>query len=309
MNKGSILLVDDEEALLYALEKELTDEGYEVDSVEQGKEALRKLETKQYDLTITDIMLGDINGLEILKNAKSKSSHSAVIMITGHGELSTAIESLRLGAYDYIEKPCERGVFISTVNQAVDESRLRKELSQKYLHLENTITSLEIEAADKSRIQNLLEKNQLAMESRLETLTQDLKNKSIALREILVEVEKEKFRLKECVQANVEHFIVPILEKIKQNGNSSDKSYIKLLEKTIEGVVSEFGLELSKVKSELSSKEIEICNMVRSGLSSKEIADTLNISPRTIDTHRTNIRKKLKLSNQKVNLSNFLKKL
>ena len=74
-------------------------------------------------------------------------------------------------------------------------------------------------------------------------------------------------------------------------------------------MISEFGVELSKIKSELSSKEIEICNMVRSGLSTKEIAETLNLSPRTIDTHRTNIRKKLKLSNQKINLPNFLKKL
>jgi DNA-binding NarL/FixJ family response regulator len=309
MNKGSILLVDDEEALLYALSKELTDEGYEVDCVDKGKEALKKLEAKQYDLTITDIMLEDINGLEILKNAKSKYPDSTVIIITGHGKLSTAIESLQLGAYDYIEKPCERTNFISKVNEAIKERILKKKSIAKYHHLENAIESLKIENIDKSKIQNLLENNQSALELRFEELIQNFNNKSIALKEVLIEVDKEKVRLKKCVQANVEYIVVPILERIKQNGNPTDKNYIKLLEKTIEDVISEFGVELSKIKSELSSKEIEICNMVRSGLSTKEIAETLNLSPRTIDTHRTNIRKKLKLSNQKINLPNFLKKL
>lgn len=67
MNKHSILLVDDEEAILYALEKDLRKEGYFVDSASGGQEAIEKLRKKNFDLTISDLMLGDINGIEVLK--------------------------------------------------------------------------------------------------------------------------------------------------------------------------------------------------------------------------------------------------
>lgn len=136
-----------------------------------------------------------------------------------------------------------------------------------------------------------------------------LEQKNIALREILEQVGAEKKMIKDEVLANIEHLLLPILEKIKSDPVYSDNPQMDLLEKNVRGLVSSFGKKISQHSLKLTPREIEICDMIKHGLSNKEMAKVSHISVHTIETHRENIRRKLNLRKKKINLGSFLKSL
>lgn len=131
-----------------------------------------------------------------------------------------------------------------------------------------------------------------------------LEQKNIALRELLEHVEIEKKIIKEQVHANVENLLLPILKKVKMK-NGDDK-YLELLEHNLKDLTSSFGMKITDVHLRLSPREIEICNMIRSGFTSKEIAKALDITYKTAEKHRNNIRKKLGIVKKDINLVTFL---
>lgn len=144
-------------------------------------------------------------------------------------------------------------------------------------------------------------------EEMLQKQNKALEQKNIALREFFGQVELEKKEIKNNVIANTENLLLPILQKLRLKGES--RKYINLLRKSLQELTSSFGAKLTKKEAKLTSREIEICNMIKNGLASKEIADLLNISLRTIEKHRTNIRKKLGITKKEANLTSFLKTL
>ncbi|HUJ11325.1 MAG TPA: sigma-54 dependent transcriptional regulator [Verrucomicrobiae bacterium] len=125
--RAEILLVDDEEALCTAAEKILIKEGYRVSTVNTAQEGLAKFESEGADLLITDLMLPDIDGIALLKRAKELRPTIEVIVITGHATIEKAVEAMRLGAYDFIEKPLDRTALLKTVSKAVEKQRLAEE--------------------------------------------------------------------------------------------------------------------------------------------------------------------------------------
>ena len=138
--------------------------------------------------------------------------------------------------------------------------------------------------------------------------TEELKYKNIALREILTQIEIEKREMESQILTNVESLILPTLNKLK-NLRLSPKSrakYIDLLQNNLNQITSSFGKNVNEKLYRLSPREIEICNLVRSGLANKEIAGLLQISLLTVERHRHNIRQKLGISRKKVNLSTYL---
>ncbi len=133
-----------------------------------------------------------------------------------------------------------------------------------------------------------------------------LQEKNVALREVMNQVIMEKKELETRVMANVDQMIIPLLIKMKHQVSSLDIEYINLMESNIKKLTSSFGRKISKIMPKMTPRENEICNMVRSGLSSKEIAKLLNISFRSVETYRNYIRKKLGIINKKVNLATYL---
>jgi two-component system response regulator HydG len=125
--RAEILLVDDEEALCTAAEKILVKEGYRVATVNTARDGLAKFEADGADLLITDLMLPDIDGITLLKRAKELRPTIEVIVITGHGTVEKAVEAMRLGAYDFIEKPLDRNALLKAVAKAVEKRRLTDE--------------------------------------------------------------------------------------------------------------------------------------------------------------------------------------
>lgn len=136
-----------------------------------------------------------------------------------------------------------------------------------------------------------------------------LNAKNIALGEILSRIELEKRQIKEDMMANLEELVLPLLSKLKRKSSVLDRRRLELLEDSLKEIVSPFGGAISNQKWKLSPREIEICSMIRKGLSTKEISGLLNTSIRTVDNHRNRIRKKLGVSQHKINLISLLQEL
>jgi DNA-binding NtrC family response regulator len=126
--KRKILVVDDEILILKSINTELKRSGYNVDTVENGEDALAMLKKHKYDLLITDLMLEGIGGLELLAETRKKLPTMPVIIITGYGELDSAIEALRLGAADYLLKPCSNEELILRVDNCIEKLELQERI-------------------------------------------------------------------------------------------------------------------------------------------------------------------------------------
>lgn len=124
---GSILIVDDEEAIRTSLRSILEDEGYDVTVAVNGIEALKQYGMDPPDLMILDIWMPELDGLETLRRAKELVPTTQVMMMSGHGSIETAVKAVKLGAYDYIEKPLSLENVTHRVKQALEQYRLAQE--------------------------------------------------------------------------------------------------------------------------------------------------------------------------------------
>jgi len=123
----SILIVDDEVSILRSLSGILSDEGFETLTATNGYEALKILESESPDLVLLDIWMPGMDGIDTLKEIKKNHPGLAVIMITGHGTIETAVNSTKIGAYDFIEKPISIDKVIVSINNALNFRRLEEE--------------------------------------------------------------------------------------------------------------------------------------------------------------------------------------
>jgi DNA-binding NtrC family response regulator len=138
---AKILLVEDEKAIRNVLRNILEDEnkGYKISDAENGKQALEILTKEEHDLVLCDIKMPGMDGIEVLEAIKANHPEVAVVMISGHGDIDTAVESMRKGAYDYISKPPDLNRLLNTVRNALDRNSLvkenktlKKKISKKY---------------------------------------------------------------------------------------------------------------------------------------------------------------------------------
>lgn len=178
-----------------------------------------------------------------------------------------------------------------------------------FLKEERSLINAIAERLGRTSEQKKAEKALFESEQQLKNQNQLLKEKNIALREIMNQVIMEKKNLEERVMDNVDQFLLPLVDKLKNNGSQIDIGYLTLLEDTLKQMTSAFGSNIARRMPRLTPRENEICNMIRTGLSSKEIARVLNISHRSVETYRNYIRKKLGIINQKINLASFLSTL
>jgi DNA-binding NtrC family response regulator len=142
-----ILVVDDEEIVIKSCLRILDGADYQVEAVQDGREALRKVEEIPYDILILDIMMPGMDGLEVLRRVKETHPDVDVIMVTGLSQIDTAVQAMKLGAFDYISKPFEPDELIMVVQRALERRRLlqenlslKSEISSKY-RFENIVGS------------------------------------------------------------------------------------------------------------------------------------------------------------------------
>lgn len=123
MSKGKILVVDDEDIVLISCKRALLPEGFEVKTAQNGIEGLKMIEEERFDLVFTDLKMPDIDGIEVLRIIKQRWPETGVIIITGYQTVDSAVKAIKLGAYDYIEKPFTPDGIINAVNRALEERK------------------------------------------------------------------------------------------------------------------------------------------------------------------------------------------
>jgi len=136
-----ILIIEDEEPIRRVLRRILTEEdsSYEVDEAPDGKEGLEKINNNNYDLVLCDIKMPKLDGIEVLESVKFSNKNLPFIMLTGHGNISTAVEAMKLGAYDFISKPPDLNRLLNSVRHALEKNTLvteniilKKQVAKKY---------------------------------------------------------------------------------------------------------------------------------------------------------------------------------
>jgi len=152
----SILVVDDESDVREVLVELLKEHGYSVTGSETVAEALRKISEDVYDLIITDLKMGDRSGMEILRAAKDTTPTVEVIMITGYGTVESAVEAMRLGAFDYIMKPWNMDELLVRVERALGRKRMTEEIERLRERLRNDFDTIIAESENMKEVLHLI---------------------------------------------------------------------------------------------------------------------------------------------------------
>jgi two-component system nitrogen regulation response regulator NtrX len=129
VKKRRILVIDDEKAIRETLSEILSDENYAVTSAASGEEGLRRLLDERWDLVLLDVWLRDLDGLSVLESAESRVRDIPVVMISGHANVETAVKAVRLGAYDFLEKPLALERVLLTAQKAIERHDLLAEIA------------------------------------------------------------------------------------------------------------------------------------------------------------------------------------
>src|SRR6185295_4078063 len=120
----SILIIDDERSIRKTLTEILSYEGYKIDEAADGEDGLKKFKEKNYDLVLCDIKMPKLDGIEFLEKAREINDEVPIIIISGHGNIETAVEAVKKGAYDYISKPPDLNRMLITLRNAMDKTTL-----------------------------------------------------------------------------------------------------------------------------------------------------------------------------------------
>jgi len=200
--------------------------------------------------------------------------------------------------YFYNEPIGEVGIFYLEERSPADEGPFLKE--ERAL-LDAVAERIGSAAMRISAEQELLETNkQLIVEKKA------LEESNKVLRTVLARIEEEKKKIYSDVQANVDKIIIPILHALSLDLAPTQRKYIDMLRNSLEKISSPFGRRLSNTALSLTPTEIAICNMIRDGLQTKQIAKIRGVSSATISRHREHIRKKLKITESGINLVTYL---
>jgi two-component system NtrC family sensor kinase len=150
---SKLLLIDDEPDILRVLSKSLEADGYEVVCAQNGTEGIAVFEKEKPDIVITDIKMPSMDGIEVLKKVKDQNVDTEVIIITGHGDIENAIEALKHGASDYINKPVRDEALAIALRRAREKAEIRRQLSAYTTDLERKIEAATRELQRRSNFQ------------------------------------------------------------------------------------------------------------------------------------------------------------
>lgn len=244
-----------------------------VDRLAEGRAALEK---GVYDVVLLDLTLPDSVGLDTLSCLCPGATNVAVIVLTGLDDEAIAVEALRKGAQDYLVKNrMTPEVLLHSIRYAIERNRVEQALLDRERELENQ--------------------------------ARDLEEVNAALKVLLKQREADKTELEERLVFNFRELVKPLLEKLKISGlNQRQKGFLEIVETQLNDILSPFLRGVSQGYLKLTPTEIQVANLVKHGKSTKEIASLMNLSARTVEVNRNNIRKKIGITNQKVNLRTYL---
>lgn len=316
-NDLHILLVDDEEDLLFFLETVLCKEGFSVTSVLSGEEALACLESRQFDLVLVDVVMPGIDGTDILRLVTQHFPETAVIVMTGYSETSTGVAALKEGPDDFLIKPFEPQELLFRIHSVTDRRRVKREQEEmvkreKMLldELSDMNKSLLKEIDQRKRAEEKLLGLNNQLEERIKARTRELEETNSALKVLLRERDRASEELTDRLMVNLRETVLPLIERLRAYSEGDDVlDLINRIEGNIIDITRPFLRNLSSKHTGLTRTELQVANRIARGSSTKEIASVMNVSIRTVEAHRRNIRKKLGLNNKDENLTTYLMSL
>lgn len=133
MKGSNVLLVDDEVVFTGNMSRLLTSRGYRVTAVNSGDSAIQALEKEDYDVVVLDLKMPGMDGITTLKEIKKLGLFTETLILTGHGSIDTALEAIKLGAYDYLTKPCEIDELVDKIEGAWEkrDGEVKKDIQEK----------------------------------------------------------------------------------------------------------------------------------------------------------------------------------
>jgi len=284
-----ILIADDDENVRRSLAAHLEDAGHTIIHASDGKQAVAKFSRQTPDLALIDLRMPVMDGLSALKEIVRESADAPVIVISAAGQVPTAMEAIHAGAWDYLVKPLDDLSILSfAIDKAMEKQSLRRQVREYQHHLENQV---------RQRTADL----QMANES--------LEHKTIALREVVNTVQEEKREALQAIGVQIEQTVMPLLNRLRELVPSSGRPLVDNIQETLHRIARAQAEPLAQLAGSLTPTELRICRQIRREMTSKEIAQAEGVSPETVETHRRNIRRKLKIANEQVNLAAFLQSL
>ncbi|OGR15946.1 MAG: hypothetical protein A2X81_14915 [Desulfobacterales bacterium GWB2_56_26] len=327
MNRKTILLVDDEEPILASIGWLLRANDFEVETASSGEEAIAILRERRFDLVVTDLVMPKADGITVLEEAKSLYPEIGVIILTGYGDIGSAVRTLQLGADDYLQKPCEIEDLVNKANRSferqdliarlkVQNEQLREEITARRIaeqKLEEARASLEQQVAERTAaLSHTVDELKIALETLL-SREKELQGKNLELQDLnttlsimLRRREQEHNDIRKDIAAETVETVLPLLKKAKTQLTGSARDYMETAQANLLDVFAKHPKDVVLVNARLAPRELQIVHYIRQDKTTKEIAVILGLSVRTVEAYRENIRVKLRIKNKKKNLKKFL---
>lgn len=283
-----VLIVDDDQLVCQMLTELISSWGLSAESFARPEEALVKVKRNECDILLLDVFISDLCGLDLLPEIHGDGSIPKVIIITGFADKEMAIRALKLGAFDFLEKPFQTEFLYHTISRALQSLENEKESRRLIVDLKQSQAEL------------------LSNKQRLENLNTQLRDTNRALSIFAQNVEREREEVEKRIALKLRNLIIPMVERLRKDKNLARyESQLEMLVMQIEDLTSGFTMD-SRIAAVLSFTELRIASLIKNGVTTEEIARQLHISASTVRTHRKNIRKKLKINNVQYSLRNFL---
>lgn len=285
---AKILIVDDEPIVCELLEAMASSLGIKAKSITRSLKVMDEVRNTFYNLVLLDVFMPVRSGFELIPDIQKASSDTKIIIITGRTDKEVAIKALRLGAFDFLEKPINMDLLSYSVNRALH-------IQETELEYKKTRETLEHSQVD------LLDHKE-----KLEDLNRRLIQTNQALTVLAQNIAREREETEKRIVLKTRSLIIPIIERLQHDKNLKRyEAELIMLVKHLEDLTSGLAAD-TKIATSLSFSELRIASLIKNGLTTEEIAKHLHISPSTIKTHRKNIRRKLGINNRQQNLRNYL---
>ncbi len=281
------MVVEDEAVIAIRLQERLTAMGYHVVGISySGEDAMEQARRLRPDLILMDIMIpGEMDGIAVAKLVKTELD-IPVIFLTAFSEDKIIDRAKQAEPYGYIVKPFQDRELKACVEIALYKKEMGKALQEAH-------NELELRVKERTRD--------------LEIKTKSLEEMNIAMKILLKKREEDKIELEDNVLTNVKELVMPFVDKFRKTQlDEQQKTFLSIIESNLNEIISPFTRRLSLEYLRLTPSEIQIANMTKHGNTSKKIAKIMNISPRTVDTHKKNIRRKIGLEGKRANLRSYL---
>ena len=283
-----LLIVDDDQKLCDVLQGIISAWGIKTKTITKPRLVANQVRDCFYNIVLLDIVMPEKSGFDLIPEISKLSRETKIIIMTGYANKEKAIKALRLGIFDFLEKPIKMELLLHAVMRALETQKIELELKKTLKDLERSQSDL------------------LAHKGKLEEVNQQLLETNKALSVLAENLEMTRQESEKRIVLTIRSLIIPIVEKLQRDKDLKRyKAELNMLLGHIENLTSGLASDM-KIVDLLSSSELRIASMIMSGLTSEEIAEPLHISLSTVKTHRKNIRRKLSLNQSNYNLRTYL---